>query len=101
MFQLIGFTLSIIFKISILVFHNKSNIILENIVLKQQLANYKAKDIKPKINDEDRFFWVTLYKDTPKYRYVQNKPIDSAKIIALPRFSGLHHRYEWQNRNCA
>jgi transposase InsO family protein len=38
---------------------------------------------------------LSLGKDTPSGRPVQEKP-ENAKIIALPRLGGLHHRYEWR-----
>jgi putative transposase len=37
-----------------------------------------------------------LDKDTPLARPVQLKPVNCAKVIALPRVGGLHHRYEWR-----
>lgn len=38
----------------------------------------------------------SLAKDAPDGRVVQRKPSESAKVIALPRSEGLHHRYEWR-----
>ena len=38
---------------------------------------------------------LSLAKDTPSGRAVQQKP-ESTKVLALPRLGGLHHRYEWQ-----
>ena len=38
-----------------------------------------------------------LEKQTPMRRAVQRKPSASAKVIALPRLGGLHHRYEWRD----
>jgi hypothetical protein len=32
-----------------------------------------------------------------KRRAVQRKPSASAKVVALPRVGGLHHRYEWRD----
>jgi transposase InsO family protein len=37
-----------------------------------------------------------LVKDTPAGRPVTSKPSPTAKIVALPRVGGLHHRYEWR-----
>lgn len=36
-----------------------------------------------------------LTKDTPAGRQTTTRPNPEAKIIALPRVGGLHHRYEW------
>jgi len=37
-----------------------------------------------------------LNKDTPNERPVTPRPSSTAKVIALPRVAGLHHRYEWR-----
>jgi len=37
-----------------------------------------------------------LEKQTPMRRVAQHKPSVGAKVIALPRVGGLHHRYEWR-----
>ena len=37
-----------------------------------------------------------LEKQTPMRRAVQQRPSASAKVIALPRVGGRHHRYEWR-----
>ncbi len=37
-----------------------------------------------------------LAKDTPDGRAVTARPSPSAKVVALPRVGGLHHRYEWR-----
>jgi len=44
---------------------------------------------------EDRCH-LGLAKDAPSGRSVALRPSDSAKIIALPRVGGLHHRYGWR-----
>ncbi len=38
----------------------------------------------------------SLDKDAPISREVQARPSRPAKVIALPRLYGLHHRYEWK-----
>jgi hypothetical protein len=38
-----------------------------------------------------------LNKDTPDNRPVMPKPSATAKVFALPRVGGLHHRYEWRD----
>ncbi len=38
----------------------------------------------------------SLAKDTPNARPFKFRPASSAKVIALPRVGGLHHRYEWR-----
>ena len=44
---------------------------------------------------EDRCH-LGLNKDTPSLRTVTHRPSPTAKVVALPRVGGLHHRYEWR-----
>jgi transposase InsO family protein len=37
-----------------------------------------------------------LEKDTPNKRPVTKRPSPAAKVVAIPRVGGLHHRYEWR-----
>ncbi len=45
---------------------------------------------------EDRCH-LGLYKDTPNLRAVSQRPSPTAKVVALLRVGGLHHRYEWRD----
>jgi transposase InsO family protein len=38
-----------------------------------------------------------LDKDTPAGRPVTPRPSPNARVVALPRVGGLHHRYEWRD----
>ena len=40
---------------------------------------------------------LSLEKDAPAMRAVEPKPYPAAKVIALPRLGGLHHRYGWRH----
>jgi len=44
---------------------------------------------------EDRCH-LGLEKDAPRARAVTPRPSATAKVVALPRVGGLHHRYEWR-----
>ncbi len=44
---------------------------------------------------EDRCH-LGLNKDTPKERPITPRPPSAAKVVAIPREGGLHHRYEWR-----
>jgi len=44
---------------------------------------------------EDRCH-LGIEKDAPRARAVTPRPSATAKIVALPRVGGLHHRYEWR-----
>ena len=58
--------------------------------VRQQLREYVA------YFHEDRCH-LSLDKDPPVTRPVTPKPSPSAKVIALPRIGGLHHRYAWRD----
>jgi len=38
-----------------------------------------------------------LGKDAPESRTVQHRPSNQARVVAMARVGGLHHRYEWQH----
>jgi transposase InsO family protein len=40
---------------------------------------------------------LTLGKDCPAPRTVTPRPSHGAKVVALPRVGGLHHRYQWRH----
>ena len=44
---------------------------------------------------EDRTH-LGLEKATPEGRVRYSRPPKNAKIVSIPRVSGLHHRYEWE-----
>ena len=46
--------------------------------------------------DEDRCH-LSLNKDSPKPRSAQLRPSPNAKVVAIPRVGGIHHRYEWRD----
>jgi transposase InsO family protein len=39
----------------------------------------------------------SLEKDTPFRRPTDPRPSPTARLVALPRLGGLHHRYEWRD----
>jgi len=39
---------------------------------------------------------LQLNKDTPNERPLAPRPSSTAKVVALSRVGGLHHRYEWR-----
>ena len=47
-------------------------------------------------HNEDRSHYSLENKDTPMSRRILERPSPSENVIALPRVSGLHHRYEWK-----
>ncbi len=39
---------------------------------------------------------LSLDRNTPRGRNVQQKPSESAHVISLPKLGGLHHKYKWR-----
>lgn len=64
---------------------SKEELIMENLTLRQQLAIYQTKKIKPKLTNLDRSFWVALKQSW-------NKWVDTL-IIVKPETV-----IDWQNR---
>ena len=44
---------------------------------------------------------LSLEKDAPVPRPVMAKPSPSAKVVAVPRVGGIHHRCEWREDRAA
>ncbi len=63
-------------------------VVLNEDHLRRLLAEYVA------YYNRDRCH-LALDKDAPEPREVQRRPTASAKVVALPRVGGIHHRYEW------
>ena len=64
---------------------SKSELILENFALRQQLATYQVKKTKPKLSDLDRSFWIALKHTFSKW--------SDCLIIVRPETI-----IDWQNR---
>jgi putative transposase len=63
-------------------------VVLNEAHLRQLLAEYVA------YYNIDRCH-LALDKDTPDRRQGKERPSAAAKVLALPRVGGIHHRYEW------
>ncbi len=50
--------------------------------------------------NEDRCH-LSVEKDAPVTRPVMARPSATAKVVALPRVGGIHHRYEWRDDRTA
>jgi putative transposase len=58
--------------------------------LRRLLRDYVSYHQEDRIHD-------SLEKDTPNQRPVEQKPVENAAVISMPRLGGLHHRYAWRN----
>ncbi|MCL5743404.1 MAG: integrase, partial [Acidobacteria bacterium] len=38
----------------------------------------------------------SLEKDAPNRRPVEQKPVENAVLVSMPRLGGQHHRYGWR-----
>ena len=68
--------------------------ILEHVVVLGEQHLVRLMRLYLSYYDEDRCH-LGLAKDTPNERSVTPRPSPGAKVVALPRVGGLHHRYEW------
>ena len=50
----------LVFGALVTVFRSRRDLVLENLVLKQQLAAFKAKSHRPRIRVCDRAFWIVV-----------------------------------------
>jgi len=65
-------------------------VVFEEAHLRRLLAEYVA------YYNIDRCH-LALDKDAPEPREGSPRPTASAKVVALPRVDGIHHRYEWSD----
>jgi len=65
-------------------------VVLDEMHLRRLLREYVA------YHHEDRTH-LGLAKETPMQRTVDPRPSPAARIVALPRVGGLHHRYAWRD----
>lgn len=52
------------------IFASRSDLLLENLALRQQLAVLKARQPRPRLCATDRIFWVALRRLWPRWRDV-------------------------------
>jgi transposase InsO family protein len=66
---------------------SRSDLLIENLALRQQLAILTAKQPRPRMRAADRFFWVTLRRFWPRWTEVLVivQPSTTAEIRALVR----------------
>jgi len=68
MYQILIRLLSFLLVITQAIFKSKDNLVLENLVLRQQLSAYYTKKKKPRLANIDRLFWVALKQVWTKWR---------------------------------
>lgn len=85
MYRVLIHLFSILIKIIQITRKSKSELIIEKLSLRQQLATYQSEKIKPKLSDLDRSFWITLKQAWSKW-------MDSLVIVKPATV------INWQNR---
>jgi putative transposase len=60
MYKAVAGLFTIILRVIRIFFKSKDDLITENLALRQQLATCKTKEMKPRLSDMDRSFWVAL-----------------------------------------
>ena len=69
--------------------------LLEHIVVLDERPFIRLVRVYTRYYHEDRCH-LRLDKDGPDGRPVTPRPSSTAKVVALPRVGGLHHRYAWR-----
>ncbi len=70
--------------------------LLDHVVIFNEAQLHRLLDHYVTYYNRDRCH-LTLEKDAPEPRKVQPRPTASAKVVALPRVGGIHHRYQWSD----
>jgi putative transposase len=68
--------------------------ILDHVIVANE--NHLRRLLRGYLDYQDRCH-LSLAKDAPKPRPVEPRPSATAKVVALPRLGGLHHRYVWRD----
>ncbi len=89
--------LSTIFHLFQFVLKDRTQLALENVALRQQLAVYKRTVERPKIEDRDRIFWLSVMRMLKEWK--------EALVIVQPRTVVAWHRkgfrYYWRRKSKA
>jgi len=70
--------------------------LMEHVIILNQRHAYVLLIEYIQYYNEDRTHY-SLEKDPPFGRAIIHRPSDDARVIALPRIGGLHHKYTWTN----
>ncbi|MFT5285040.1 MAG: putative transposase [Planctomycetota bacterium] len=88
---------SVLISLFRLLLKDRAQLALENIALRQQLAIYKRTVKRPKINDQDRIFWLTVMGMLKEWK--------EALVFVQPRTVIKWHRkgfaYYWRRKSRA
>jgi len=70
-------------------FRPRRELVLENLALRQQLAIFKHRYPRPRLNDSDRLFWVLLRRVWGNWRGALHvvQPVTVVRWLSLPQNS--------------
>jgi len=76
-------------------FVSRSDLILENPALRQQLTIQQRTIKRPKLKNKDRIFWSWISQIWPDWQsnLIIEKP-EKDRVVSIPKVSGLHHLYK-------
>ena len=76
-------------------FVSRSDLILENLALRQQLTIQQRTIKRPKLKNKDRIFWSWISQIWPDWKsnLIIEKP-EKGRVVSIPKVSGLHHLYK-------
>src|SRR3974377_855372 len=89
--------LKLIFGVFVRSFHARRDLLLENLALRQQLANLSRHRPQPRFSNGDRFLWITLRRLWSRWR--------KALILVQPdtvvrwHRAGLRLSWKWISRS--
>ncbi len=79
-------------------FASRSDLLLENLALRQQLAALAARWPRPRLQAADRLFWIVLHRVWPRWRNaLVLVPPDT---VARWRRQGFRRFWRWKSRVC-
>ena len=78
------------------VFRPQSELALENLVLRQQLAVLKHRQPQPRLTDADRLFWVLISRIWPVWR--DSLHIVQPETVVRWHRQGFRYYWRWKSR---
>ena len=81
------------------IFASRTDLILENLALRQQLAVLRRKHPRPRLRASDRFFWLTLRRCWPRWK--ETLAIVQPETVIRWHREGFRRYWRWTSRRRA
>ena len=75
---------------------SRSNLLIENLALRQQLAIFTAKRPRPRMGTADRFFWLTLLRFWPRWK--EALVVIRPDTVVCWHRAGFRRFWTWKSR---